>query len=152
MAMNVGLLLKNLLGVLPQPCTNNKYGCQEMLMKDQLPQHQLMCQFQKVNCAVLNCKNDGLSYLKYLDHVNDFHNVPVVNYQKKLDFSFSMSEDFSPLYYVWKAKQLTAFNKTFFEVGLIKNSLVYRWIYLLGFDEEAKKYHYKATLIGKSNF
>ena len=118
-----------------------------MHMKDQLPKHQSVCQFRKVNCAVLNCKNDGLCFLKYLDHINDFHNLPVVKHQKKLDFSFSMSEDFSPLCFVWKAKRFTAFNKNFFEVGLIKNSLVYRWIYLLGFEEEAKKYHYKATLI-----
>ena len=31
-------------------------------------------------------------------------------------------------------------------MGVIKNSLVYRWIYLLGLENDAKQYFYKATL------
>ena len=140
-------LVKTLMKSLPQPCVNRKYGCKEFLMEENMSQHESKCGFRKVNCAMLNCKNEGLCFSNYLEHVSNVHTIPIIEYRKKLDFSFSISDDFNPSYFVWKAKRLIAFNKNFFEVGLIKDSLVYRWIYFLGFTEEAKKYHYKATLI-----
>ena len=88
-----------------------------------------------------------ICYSKYLEHVNNIHKWPPLVYKKRLDLSFYVTEDLNPLDMVWKARRISAFDKTFFEVGMIKNSLVYRWIYLLGFSEEAKNFQYKATLI-----
>jgi len=44
----------------------------------------------------------------------------------------------------WLPKRFTAFNKTFFEVGFIKNNLIYKWIYILALPDEAKHFYYHA--------
>ena len=114
---NLGNLVKNLMSNLPQPCTNHKNGCEEILMKENLSQHELICDYQKINCAVVNCKNEDICYLTYLDHFDKAHNLPIMDLQKKLDFNFNIFENH--LDFVWKPKRFLAFNKTFFEVGFL---------------------------------
>ena len=44
----------------------------------------------------------------------------------------------------WLSKKFTAFNKTFFEVGIMRNNLIYKWIYILALPDEAKNYYFHA--------
>ena len=44
----------------------------------------------------------------------------------------------------WLSKKFTAFNKTFFEVGIMRNNFIYKWIYVLALPEEAKNYYFHA--------
>lgn len=46
----------------------------------------------------------------------------------------------------WLPKKFTAFNKTFFEVGLIRNKFIYKWIYVLGLPDEAKNFYFHANV------
>ena len=55
----------SLLEHLPFQCQNTKYGCQEILMKEELGEHEKWCHYQKVHCAKVDCKND-ISFLNYL--------------------------------------------------------------------------------------
>ena len=90
---------------LPQPCSNSKYGCKEILMTEDTSNHELSCEFQKVYCAVLDCKKEGLVYWKYLKHVDEIHNLPVIQFQKKVDFSFLISDDFNTNQFLWRSKR-----------------------------------------------
>ena len=44
----------------------------------------------------------------------------------------------------WCPKKFTAFNKTFFEVGILRNNLIYKWVYVLALPDEAKNYFFHA--------
>ena len=46
----------------------------------------------------------------------------------------------------WLSKKFTAFNKTFFEVGIMRNNLIYKWIYVLALPHEAKKFQVHVTI------
>ena len=43
-------------------------------------------------------------------------------------------------------KKFTAFGKTFFEVCLVKNNLIYNWIYVLALPDEAKHFYFHANI------
>ena len=40
----------------------------------------------------------------------------------------------------WSPKKFTAFGKTFFDVSIIRNKMIYKWIYVLALPDEAKKF------------
>ena len=44
----------------------------------------------------------------------------------------------------WRPKQFTAFNKTFFDMGIIRNNLIYKWVYVLATPDEAKHFYFHA--------
>ena len=58
--------------ILPYFCKNNKFGCEEILFKIELFDHEKKCQYQVVNCAEINCK-DEVCILRYLDHFKEKH-------------------------------------------------------------------------------
>ena len=55
----------SLLQFLPFQCQNTKYGCQEILMTEELVDHEKYCDYQKVHCAKIDCKTD-ISFLNLL--------------------------------------------------------------------------------------
>ena len=44
----------------------------------------------------------------------------------------------------WGPKQFTAFNKTFFDMGIMRNNLIYKWVYVLATPDEAKHFYFHA--------
>ena len=44
----------------------------------------------------------------------------------------------------WSPKQFTAFNKTFFDMGIMRNNLIYKWVYVLATPDEAKHFYFHA--------
>ena len=58
-------LPSSLLQFLPFQCQNTKYGCQEILMEEELVDHEKYCDYQKVHCAKIECKTD-ISFLNLL--------------------------------------------------------------------------------------
>ena len=55
----------SLLQFLPFQCQNTKYGCQEILMTEELVDHEKYCDYQKVHCPKIDCKTD-ISFLNLL--------------------------------------------------------------------------------------
>ena len=88
-------------------------------------EHEKVCDFRKINCPDLACKAD-VDFLHLLSHVDQAH--PKVNSRFKI----------------------TAFDRTFFAVGKIKDNIMYYWVYILASPDEAKNYFYRATLKGES--
>ena len=125
----------------PFQCQNTKYGCQELLMKDDLLEHEPYCDYQKVYCAVTECESD-VSLLNYLDHFNQNHSKCVSYEEKSLKLHFPLKANNEN----WLPKKIIAFNETFFEVGIVRNNFVFRWIYILALPEQAKNYFFHATV------
>ena len=40
----------------------------------------------------------------------------------------------------WSPKTFAAVGKTFFDISIIHNKIIYRWIYVLALPDEAKKF------------
>ena len=65
--------LKIDLDFLPYFCKNNKFGCQEILLKKaELFEHEYVCEFQLTYCADNLCKSE-VNILNYLDHYKEKH-------------------------------------------------------------------------------
>ena len=65
-------LPSSLLQFLPFQCQNTKYGCQEILEKEELVDHEKYCDYQKVHCPEIDCRTD-ISFLNLLGKVLEFH-------------------------------------------------------------------------------
>ena len=48
--------------------------------------------------------------------------------------------------FIYKPRKLIAFNKTFFEVGIVENNYMYRWVYFLGLPDQAEYHYFQVTL------
>ena len=137
-----------LLTTIPHPCKNGKYGCQEIAMLEELPLHEDICDYRKVNCVADNCKAD-VCYLKYMEHFNrDHFNVSLISPKKDAGiYSFDYLLTFSQIEALNKTQHFVAFDQTFFNVICFQNGFVYHWVVLVGFKEEAAKYYYTGVHI-----
>jgi hypothetical protein len=58
---------------LPFVCKNSQLGCEEILDEVNLLEHEIVCNYQKVNCVFMeNCKID-VGFFNYLDHFKEAH-------------------------------------------------------------------------------
>ena len=46
----------------------------------------------------------------------------------------------------WSPKKFTAFDRTFFDVSIIQNNTIYKWIYVLALPDEAKNFQVHITV------
>ena len=138
-----------LLSTIPHPCKNKKYGCQEIAMIEELPSHEEICDYRKVNCVGSSCAAD-VCYLNYMVHFNKDHLKlsPALESSKIKTGLYSMNAELRFLdIEAPKLYHFVAFDQNFFEISHFQNDFVYRWVVLLGFKEEAEKYYYKAKYI-----
>ena len=63
---------QTLVDELPQRCQFFKHSCTEILMKNDLNDHELDCLFREVNCAFLNCQAK-IGIASFFDHLNEKH-------------------------------------------------------------------------------
>ena len=122
-------------------------------MPEELPFHEDICDYRKVNCVAADCKAD-VCYLNYMEHFEINH----LYFDKFDDESknnarayFSDAGFFFYDIESLKMNRFNAFDQTFLEVNHIQNGFVYRWVVLVGFKEEAEKYHYQATFASLTN-
>ena len=71
---NHSALPMSLLQFLPFLCQNTKYGCQEILEKKELFDHEKYCDYQKVHCAKIDCKTD-ISLLNLLGKLFQLNSI-----------------------------------------------------------------------------
>ena len=58
---------------LPYQCAFGKYGCEELLKKDDLSEHEECCVFRRINCPDVDCKAKDVGFLELSDHVQEKH-------------------------------------------------------------------------------
>ena len=46
----------------------------------------------------------------------------------------------------WSPKKFTAFDRTFFDVSIIRNNTIYKWIYILALPDVAKHFQVQITV------
>ena len=47
---------------------------------------------------------------------------------------------------IWSPKKFTAFERTFFDVSIIRNNTIYKWIYILALPDVAKNFQAQITV------
>ena len=134
-----------LLSQLPRFCENENNGCQEVLMDEEMIEHESECVYRKIHCPDLfyGC-GQSVTYIGLLDHLAQIHpgNKNVFNDVKTFKVKGKIPQGGQSIPFT----KITAFDKTFFEVGFVQNQVIYRWIYILGDPNEAKNFSYHLTI------
>jgi len=129
-----------LMAQLPIFCKFEENGCQEILMKEDMIEHEQCCVYRPINCAHLKCTQKP-TYSGFMDHLAEFHKE-FYNFEFMEDKRFIIrTGDLEPGLFSLK-KRISVFNFTFFGVGIIKDQFMFSWIYILGGPEVAKNFFY----------
>ena len=90
--------------------------------------------FEDEVCSFHECLETPIDHSFYAEEVDDYlwHHANEAIVEEK-------NESFYP-------KKFTAFNKTFFEVGIKVKSFIYKWIYILALPDEAKNFYFHACV------
>lgn len=143
-------LLNQLLATqLPFECKNTRFGCKQILMPDELFQHEDNCLDQPINCADLTCQ-ETVGFLSYLDHFEARHAGQMTaagNGRAPNTFVITRGDPRkNKEFKVSRPVRMTAYGRDFFEVGHIRNGLFYRWIYAHVTSDEAKHFQFQSVL------
>ena len=76
---------KNIQQFLPFQCQNTKYGCQEILEKEELFDHEKYCDYQKVHCPKIDCKTEiiFLNLLGKIFQLNSIFSIIIVYFLRR---------------------------------------------------------------------
>jgi len=133
-------ILEKLMAQLPVYCKYEENGCQEILMKEDMIEHEQCCVYRPINCAHLKCTQKP-TYSGLMDHLAEFHKE-FYNFEFMEDKRFIIrTGDLEPGLFSPK-KRISVFNFMFFGVGIIKDQFMFSWIYILGGPEVAKNFFY----------
>ena len=129
-----------LLPQLPKFCKYENDGCEEIQMKEDMVNHEQECVFREIDCPELSCY-EKVTYMSLMDHLGNAHKncQNIVSEKFKLNPKMAEVGKFAPT-------RITAFKNTFFEVGIIKDQQMFRWIYFLGDPDVAKNFFYHVKL------
>ena len=128
---------------LPAFCSNKDKGCQEILMKEEMISHDQECVYRPINCPDLKC-TEKVTYHGLLDHFTEVHKDYIsmdALKKKKFLITCKIGVNLKPTELL-PPTRITAFDRTFFEVGIIKDQFMLRWIYILGDPNVAKNFSY----------
>ena len=114
-------------------------------MDEEMIEHESECVYRKIHCPDLfyGC-GQSVTYIGLLDHLAQIHpgNKNVFNDVKTFKVKGKIPQGGQSIPFT----KITAFDKTFFEVGFVQNQVIYRWIYILGDPNEAKNFSYHLTI------
>jgi len=148
----VGKLMK----VLPFRCDNVGKGCKEILDKEDFYEHEKVCKYRQVYCADLDCQKNTLQYIEmfYLKHISMKHEgqFQQLTIRKSGNTATRLlkMQDCKSDGFNYPPGQFKMFDdQIFYEVGVIENQFMYRWVYILATSEEAKKYQFCGKMKNK---
>merc|ERR1712062_814747 len=134
--------LQTLMAQLPVYCKYKSYGCQEILMKEDMINHEQVCVYRPICCAICNCA--GYTYHGLMEHVTQVHKgLDVIEQKKFIIINSKMGALNSQKLAITR---ISAFDFTFFEVGTITNQFMFKWIYILGDPDVAKNFYYHVKI------
>merc|ERR1712062_429817 len=146
--MNIGTAkLQTLMAQLPVVCEYKSYGCQEILMKEDMMKHEQGCLLTPPYCPGLNCTQRS-TYHGLMKHVTQVHKGLDVIEKKK--FVITSKIDASLKSQKLATTRISAFDCTFFEVGTItgvwSGQFMFKWIYILADPNVAKNFYYHVKI------
>ena len=128
---------------LPKTCKYDTLGCDQVLFD--MTAHQKNCKYRPIYCAHLACSTQ-VPYVDYFKHFEGKHlNVQKMTIQDEnfvLKFELNDFNEYSQ----HLPARIMAFGKTFFEVGLVKDQVMFRWVYFYGYPDEAKDFYYFVSI------
>ena len=136
-------VLQCLMAQLPVYCKYKSDGCQEILMKEDMANHEQGCVYRPIYCADLNCTQNS-TYHGLMEHVTQVHKDLDVIEKKKFIITSKVGVDLKPEKLA--TTRISAFDFTFFEVGAITDQFVFKWIYILGDPDVAKNFFYTVNI------
>ena len=140
-------VLAKLMAQLPIYCKYEKNGCQGILMKEDMIDHEEVCVYRPINCADLKCTQKFIgmdSSHGLMEHLTEVHKGLDVIEKKKFLITTKIGADLKSA--MLATTQISAFNFTFFEVGVITDQFMFRWIYILADANVAKNFFYDVTI------
>ena len=133
---------------LPYFCENPKFGCEENFFnEEELYKHEKYCSYQRVYCVDIEC-SDKVCLLDYLEHFKSSHGN---SESCSNDKTFHLPIELDILQEVCTFTKFTVFGKTFFDVSIIRENTIFKWIYSLCLPEEAEMLFYHAFLTDKND-
>ena len=136
-------VLQCLMAQLPVYCKYKSDGCQEILMKEDMANHEEGCVYRPTFCADLNCTQKS-TYHGLMEHVTQVHKgLDVIEKKKFVIINSKMGALNSQKL---ATTRISAFDFTFFEVGTISGQLMFKWIYVLGDSDVAKNFYYHVKI------
>ena len=136
-------VLQCLMAQLPVYCKYKSDGCQEILMKEDMANHEQGCVYRPIYCADLNCTQNS-TYHGLMEHVTQVHKGLDVIEKKKFIISSKIGVHLMPQKLA--TTRISAFGFTFFEVGAITDQFMFKWIYILGDPDVAKNFCYQVKI------
>merc|ERR1712062_518973 len=135
--------LQTLMAQLPVVCKYKSYGCQEILMKEDMINHEQGCVYRPIFCPYLTCCQHS-TYPRLMEHVTQVHKgLDVIEQKKFIIINSKMGALYSQKL---ATTRISAFDFTFFEVGTITNQFMFKWIYILGDPDVAKNFYYHVKI------
>ena len=134
---------KTLMAQLPVYCKNKSNGCQEILMKEDMIKHEQGCLLTPPYCPDLNCTQRS-TYHGLMKHVTQVHKGLDVIEKEKFVITSKIDASLKPQKLA--TTRISAFDFTFFEVGVITNQHMFKWIYILADPDVAKNFHYQVIV------
>ena len=129
-------------------CENAKFGCQENFFKEEeLYKHEKYCSYQRVYCVDIECE-ENVCLLDYLEHFKSTHGN---SENRSNDKTFHLPIELDILQEVCTFTKFTVFEKTFFDVSVIRENTIFKWIYSLCLPKEAELLFYHAFLTDKND-
>ena len=132
-------VLKTLMAQLPIYCKYQSNGCQEILMKEDMTNHEQGCVYRPIFCPEINCTQKS-TYHGLMEHVTEVHKGLDVIGKTKFIIIKESCVDLKPEKLA--PTRISAFDFTFFEVGVITDQFMFCWIYVLGDPDVAKNFYY----------
>merc|ERR1712080_32173 len=151
-------LIAKLLQDLPWMCQNYEKGCREIKVDaEELEHHQGKCIFRLVFCPKIDCIVRKVVFKDFNDHLvtvhkNDYNTSLVEGEKNKWAtnkiFKDSDFNSTSPM--IFPPRKITSTDgDAFYEVSYLKNNAFHFMIYLLGSQDEAKKFSCKISVTNK---
>ena len=140
-------MVAKLMAQLPVYCKYGENGCEEILMKEDMTDHEEVCVYRPINCADLKCTQKFIgmdSSHGLMEHLTEVHKGLDVIEKKKFLITTKIGADLKSA--MLATTQISAFNFTFFEVGVITDQFMFKWIYILADPDVAKNFYYHVKI------
>ena len=135
---------------LPDFCTFETYGCQEVLMRDAMKKHERECLYRNINCPDIDC--DAIVHFMNLQEHFDREHSECLEYDGSggIHHEIAIGKKLVRSGFYWPPPRIWCFDdKQFFLVTTVEDKILYSWVYFFGVNgdkKEAKKILYNLSI------
>ena len=135
-------LVSKLIENLPLYCKFLNNGCSEVMLLDEMIEHESECIFRDIKC--FRCEKT-IMFKDFDEHQVNRICMPMAPLTQKGAIYKRSKHQFEFVRFA-SGGRILALDRTFYEAILFKNDIWYFWIYLLGTPEEAKHFCYEIRI------